>query len=45
MFDAGIVDPLKVERCAIENAVSAGGTLLTMEVSMAELPKDKPDMM
>jgi len=41
MIKAGIVDPLKVERCAIENAVSAGGTLLTMEVAMATLPEEK----
>ena len=43
MIKAGIVDPLKVTRSAVENAVSAGGTLLTMEVAMAEIPKDKPN--
>lgn len=43
MIDAGIVDPLKVSRSAIENAVSAGSTLLTTEVAMAEIKKDKVD--
>jgi len=37
---AGIVDPVKVERGAIENAVSAGGTLLTLDVAMAEVKED-----
>ena len=44
MIVAGIVDPLKVERSAIENAVSAGGTFLTTAVAMAEIKKDKVDM-
>lgn len=42
MIEAGIMNPLKVERCAIENAASAGGILLTTEVSMAEEPKLLP---
>lgn len=45
MIDAGIVNPMKVERSAIENASSAGGILLTTEVAMAEEPKLLPDGM
>lgn len=44
LIESGIVDPLKVERSAIENAVSAGGTLLTLDVAMSELPKEKSEM-
>lgn len=42
MVGAGIMNPMKVERCAIENASSAGGILLTTEVAMAEEPKVLP---
>ena len=42
MIKEGIVDPVKVTRSAIENASSAGSTLLTMECAMAEIPKEKP---
>lgn len=45
MLVAGIVDPVKVARSAIENASSAGGTLLTMECAMAEEPKIVPGQM
>jgi len=45
MVEAGIVNPVKVERNAIENASSAGGILLTTEVSMAEEPKILPQGM
>lgn len=41
MIATGIVDPVKVTRNAIENASSAGGTLLTMECAMAEIKEDK----
>lgn len=40
MIKAGIVDPVKVTRSAIQNACSAGGTLLTMECCMAEIKED-----
>jgi chaperonin GroEL len=40
MVDSGIIDPLKVERCAIENAVSEGSMFLTTEIVMAEIPKE-----
>ncbi len=39
MVESGIIDPLKVERCAVENASSEGGMFLTTEVVMAEIPK------
>lgn len=42
MLDCGIINPVKVERCAIENASSAGGILLTTEIAMAEEPKATP---
>ena len=44
MVATGIIDPVKVTRNAIENASSAAGILLTMDVAMAELPKIKPDI-
>ena len=39
MISAGIVDPVKVARSAIENAVSVAAMFLTTEVGIAELPK------
>jgi chaperonin GroEL len=36
MFDLGIIDPLKVVRCAIQNASSAATLLLTSECAMVE---------
>ena len=45
MISIGIVDPVKVTRSALENAASSGAILLTTEVTMAEKPKDKSDMM
>ena len=42
MFDAGIVDPAKVMRTALQNAASVAGLLITTEAMVAELPKDKP---
>ena len=45
MVEFGIINPVKVERNAIENASSAGGILLTTEVSMAEKPKLLPQGM
>ena len=44
MFDAGIVDPAKVTRCAIQNAASIAGLLLTTDTLIAELEeKDKDE--
>ncbi|MBR2886604.1 MAG: chaperonin GroEL, partial [Bacteroidales bacterium] len=39
---AGVIDPTKVARVAIENAVSVAGTLLTTECVIAEKKEDKP---
>jgi chaperonin GroEL len=36
MIKSGIIDPVKVVRCALENAASASGTLLTTEVVISE---------
>ncbi|MEJ1960083.1 MAG: chaperonin GroEL [Gammaproteobacteria bacterium] len=40
MLDAGILDPTKVTRLALQNAASVSGLLLTTEVMIAEAPKD-----
>ncbi len=41
MVKAGIVDPTKVVRSALENAASVGSLLLTTEAMVAELPEEK----
>ncbi len=41
MIEAGIIDPTKVVRTALENAVSAAAMLLTTEAVIAERPEDK----
>lgn len=41
LMKAGIVDPTKVVRSALENAVSAASMFLTTEVVVAELPEEK----
>jgi chaperonin GroEL len=40
MLEAGILDPTKVTRLALQNAASVSGLLLTTEVMVAEAPKD-----
>ncbi len=44
MLAAGIVDPVKMGRTAIENAVSAAAILLTTEAAIAEIPEPKAPM-
>ena len=44
MLEAGIVDPAKVVRTALQDAASVSGLLITTEAMVAELPKDKPAM-
>ena len=39
VIEAGIIDPVKVARSALQNAASAAGILLTTEVAIAEEPK------
>jgi chaperonin GroEL len=41
MFEVGIIDPTKVERVALQNAVSVGGLLLTTEAAVTEEPKEE----
>ncbi|MEM7262891.1 MAG: chaperonin GroEL, partial [Planctomycetota bacterium] len=41
MFKAGIIDPTKVTRTALENATSVGGLLLTTEAVISDKPEDK----
>jgi chaperonin GroEL len=45
LFKAGIVDPLKVTRTALENAVSIVGTILTTEVLISDIPEKKEPAM
>ncbi len=50
MFEAGIVDPAKVERVAMQNAVSVASLLLTTEATVSDIQEDNvkaapmPDM-
>ena len=41
MFESGIVDPKKVTRCAIENAASIAGMILTTECMVVNKPKEE----
>jgi chaperonin GroEL len=41
LIKAGVIDPAKVVRCALQNAASVAGLLLTTEALIAEKPKDK----
>lgn len=41
MFEAGIIDPTKVVRVALENAVSIASILLLTEATMTEIPSEK----
>lgn len=43
MIQAGIVDPTKVTRSALQNATSVAALLLTTEAIVAEIPKDTPE--
>ena len=43
MFKAGIIDPAKVSRVAVENAASISGLLLTTEVAITDKPKEESD--
>jgi phosphatidylethanolamine-binding protein (PEBP) family uncharacterized protein len=42
MIQAGIIDPTKVERVALQNAASVASLLLTTEALITELPEEKP---
>jgi chaperonin GroEL len=36
LFESGILDPAKVTRCALQNAASAAGTLLTANYAIVQ---------
>jgi len=42
MFEAGITDPAKVTRSALQNAASIAALILTTECSITDLPADEP---
>jgi chaperonin GroEL len=44
MYAAGVVDPAKVTRVALENAASIAGMFLTTECVIVEKKEDKPEM-
>ena len=41
MFEAGIIDPAKVARVAVENAASIAGMILTTEAAITEVPEEE----
>lgn len=44
LLQAGIIDPVKVTRTALQNAASIAGMLLTTEAVITEIPKEEPAM-
>jgi chaperonin GroEL len=44
LVKAGIIDPTKVVRFALQNAASVAGLMLTTEAMVAEMPKEEPPM-
>ena len=45
MIKAGIIDPVKVVRTALQDAASVAGLLVTTEAMVAERPEKKAPMM
>ena len=45
LVQAGVIDPTKVVRTALQNAASVAGLLITTEATVAELPEDKAPAM
>ena len=43
LIDAGIIDPTKVVRIALENAVSVASVLLLTEATMTEIPEERKE--
>jgi len=41
---AGVIDPTKVVRTALQDAASVAGLLITTEAAISEIPEDKPSM-
>ncbi|MBW2402851.1 MAG: chaperonin GroEL, partial [Deltaproteobacteria bacterium] len=44
LIKAGVIDPTKVVRSALQNACSVASLMLTTEALVAEVPKDEPPM-
>jgi chaperonin GroEL len=44
MLKAGIIDPKKVTRIALENAASVAGMILTTECALVDIKEDAPAM-
>jgi chaperonin GroEL len=44
LLKAGVIDPAKVSRCALQNAASVSSLMLTTEAMVAEKPKDEAPM-
>ena len=44
LVKAGVIDPTKVVRTALQDAASVAGLLITTEAGIAESPDDKPAM-
>ena len=44
LYEAGVIDPAKVTRIALENAASIAGMFLTTECVLVEEKEDKPAM-
>ena len=42
MFEAGVIDPTKVSRVALENAASVAGMFLTTECGIVDIPEPTP---
>jgi chaperonin GroEL len=43
-YNYGIIDPVKVTKCAVDNAISVAGTLLTTDVIISKNPANTPIM-
>ncbi|NBX78334.1 molecular chaperone GroEL, partial [bacterium] len=43
LMSEGIIDPVKVTRCALQNAASIAGLLLTTEALICDLPEEKKE--
>jgi len=44
MIEMGVIDPVKVVRCALENASSIASMLVVSNVAITNMPKDEKDM-
>jgi chaperonin GroEL len=42
MFEAGVIDPTKVTRVALQNAASVAGMFLTTECGIVDIPEKAP---